>query len=150
MAEAWTTKEQLAAAMDHFMRQLPGWRRPAAHGLGLITPSGTEFPVVNAGEHYLPAAVLSTVCEHRVGTRTYPVTVDQLDEAIGLLAPAEACPDYDHPNLAAWRHLRHRLPDTVDYDAPASLVAVFVDRLDDPPAGAHDARFRHLLAQRAG
>jgi hypothetical protein len=49
------------------------------------------------------------------GTTARPLQEDQLAQAIELLAPAEACDAYDHPDLAAWRR-----------EVGSSTVAVFV------------------------
>ena len=49
-----------------------------------------------------------------------------LDRAIALLAPAEACTDMPHPNIAAWREVRAELP------ADGYATAVFADDLTAP------------------
>src|SRR5437868_13611905 len=112
MHEEWRTTEQIHAARERIEATLDGYRRPAAYALGVSTvgPSGaaldTRYPVVNVDEHLLPAAVLASATGYRSGTATVRIDAAQLDAAIEQLAPAEACPDFDHPNLRAWRALR--------------------------------------------
>ncbi|HEU4946520.1 MAG TPA: VOC family protein [Kribbella sp.] len=132
----WSTKEDIAAALAALEEAIPGWTRPTAYGLGLSRGDDTAFPVVNVNDHLLPAVVLATICGHTAGTATYQLSDADLASAIALLEPAEACLDYDHPNLQAWRQLRQE---------SGQLVAVFVGRLDDPVADRHDAAFRSRL-----
>lgn len=98
----WETPEQVAAALDRFEGAIPGWVRPRAHGLVL----NGEVVVWNLGAHPLPAAVMASVLAHDGATAAFPLTEDQLDRAIDELSPAEACLDFDHPNLLAWRSAR--------------------------------------------
>jgi hypothetical protein len=137
MPEEWSTKEDIAAAMERFEAGIEGWVRPAAHGIA--SADGT-FVTVNIAEHRLPAVVLATVLGHRTGTVSYPVTADQLDRAIDLLTPAEACTEYDHPNLAAWRRIRAGAP-----GAGWVATAVFLANLDDEPVDPATRRFRELI-----
>lgn len=132
----WSTKEEIAAALASFEEAIPGWQRPAAYGLGMSAGEVTTFPVVNVGDHLLPAAVLATVCGHSSGTATYELSQSELERAISLLAPAEACLDYGHPNLLAWRKMRQE---------DGEAVAVFVADLADPVIDGHDAAFRAQL-----
>ena len=98
--EKWSTKEEIAAARASFEEAIPGWQSPAAYGLGLSSGEVTTFAVVNnRGEHLLPGVVLATVCGHSSGTATYELSESELERAISLLEPAEACLDYDHPNV---------------------------------------------------
>jgi hypothetical protein len=62
----------------------------------------------------------------------------RLQEAIDLLAPAEACTAYDHPNLAAWRRVRAEVADQPD----AEVVAVF---LGDLQPSATNGPYERLL-----
>lgn len=156
MTDAWETTEKITAAREEFEGAIEGYAPPAAYavGVGTVGPSGavldTRYPVVNCGEHHLPAAVVATVVGHVSGTATYPLTGEALVRAIGLLAPAEACPDYDHPNLAAWRALVGLAEAPAPLGGDRVFVASFIGDLTDPIIDAHDAYFRlHLLSHRA-
>lgn len=145
MAEEWSTVEEIAAARERFEESIPGWVRPKAYALGLAPstePGAGEivFPKVNVAEHYLPAVVLATVCGHSHGTAAYRLTPEELDEAITLLAPAEACTAYDHPNLAGWRLIRQEL---VGGGQP---VAVFLDELADLSTDLDVAQLRDRVS----
>lgn len=143
MTERWPTKDDLASARKRFEAAIPGWRAPAAFGVGLpgeADADGTSFPVVNRRSGYLSAVVLATVCGHASGTRTYPLSADELAEAVRLMSPAEACTDVGHPNTAAWRGILDEIEGT-----GRRAVAVFVGDPDEPAVDAHDARFRRLL-----
>ena len=109
--EQWVTVAEVVAALDRFEAAAPDYRRPAAHGLVV----DGEIAVWNVGAHPLPAAVLATVLGHDGSTAAIPVSQEDLDRAIDLLAPAEACVEFDHPNLQAWRKSKSR-----------NLVAVFI------------------------
>ena len=91
----------------------------------------------------MPAAVMATVSGHQSGSASYDLTVEQLAEAIQRLAPAEACKDWDHPNLAAWRQVRESLGDR-DGVIP---IAVFDD---DPEAPSEAAEVLTLRGQARG
>jgi hypothetical protein len=97
--DRWQTREQIAEALDRFESAIPGWVRPRAHGL----VSDGEIAVWNVGTHMLPAVVMAGVLRHDGNTAALPVSEAQLERAIELLTPAEACRHYDHPNLLAWR-----------------------------------------------
>ncbi|GAA2116607.1 hypothetical protein [Actinomadura alba] len=143
-AERWPTKEDIDAARTRMEAAIPGWERPYAYGLALFNSEDeTIFPVVNVGAGHLPAAVLATVCGHTGGTAVHPLEPEQIEEAIRLLEPAEACPDYEHPNLRAWRWILDEIVDPDDW-----AVAVFVADPADPVIDIHDARFRALIAGR--
>jgi hypothetical protein len=131
MSELWRTREDLDAARERFEDAIPGWRRPAAWALGrAVGDDSAMFDRVSVGESYLPAVVLATVCGHVEGSGSYPLTLDDLDRAIALLSPAEACTEVPHPNLAVMRALR------ADLDPDGLGVVVFVgdlgDHTDDP------------------
>ena len=154
MADEWRTPEAIAMARDAIEQSLESYARPAAYGLGVATigPSAatldTFFPVTNAGAHHLPCAVLASVTGYRSGTATLTMDLATLDNAIAMLAPAEACPDLDHPNLRAWRSLR-TLATAPRAGGTRRLVAVFVGDLSDAIVDTSDAFFRlHLLSQR--
>ena len=138
--EQWATKEEIIAARERLEAAHSGWRRPAAYGVGLVKDEGTVFGLVNEGGNHLPAVVLARVLGHRQGTATYPVSTDLLEEAVADLAPAEACTDYDHPNLHHWRELLTRAA-----TGEGRLVAVFVGDRTDPPVDEHDRALRAAL-----
>jgi hypothetical protein len=131
MTEQWRTPEELDAARVRLERAIPGWQLPAAWAIGRAGDHDTTvFEQVNVADGYLPAVVLATVVGHAHGSGSYPLTMTELDRAIAMLAPAEACTTMEHPNLTAMRTLRREL-------APDDLaVVVFVgdlsDRTDDP------------------
>jgi hypothetical protein len=142
----WSTPVGLTAIAEHLADRIEGYAPPTAYALG-ITPASSsaeiEFPHVNApgGAHGLSAVILATVLRHAGGTRTYDVSLAELDAAIEALGPAEACRELDHPNLDAWRELRAEAASN-----PArSLVAVFVADLDDPVDSDADATLRATL-----
>jgi hypothetical protein len=136
-AEGWRTPEEIAAARDRFEAAIPGWRPPARYGVGRRVDADVEFARINTEHHRLPAAILATVCGHRGGSASYPLTLADLDRAIALLGPAEADTSQPHPNLWAWRGLRARLTDTDE------AIAVF----DADPAQPCDDPY--VLAMRA-
>jgi hypothetical protein len=143
----WSTPEGLAAIKDHLASRIEGYAPPVAHAVG-ITPASSsaeiEFPHINApgAPQGLPAVILATILHHASGTRTYEVTVAELTAAIDALSPAEACTELEHPNLAAWRELRAE----AESNPARSLVAVFIDDLDDPVDSDADATLRAVLA----
>lgn len=140
MSEHWETVEEIGAARRRFEAALPGWRRPAAYGVGRSDGAdGIEFARVNGAEHPLPAAVLATVCGYRGVTGSFRLSRAELARAIDLLAPAEACTAYQHPNLAAWRKLRDGLHEG------QTAVAVFVDDWEAPSDDPHVAALRKAL-----
>ncbi len=140
--ERWTTPGEIAAARGRLEDAIDGYERPAAYALGLTVSGeadpGAAFPRVNRGENFLTAVVLATVCGHVRGTATYVLDEKRLQEAIDLLAPAEACTAFDHPNLAAWRRVRADVADRPD----AQVVAVF---LGDLQRSGADSRYERLL-----
>lgn len=151
MAELdWSTPEGLAAIREHLASQIEGWRQPVAYAVGLSPASSSpewEFGHVNepGGQHGLPAVVLATVMGHDGSTATLDVSESQLSAAIESLAPAEACTDRDHPNLAAWRAALADLGSN-----PArTMVAVFVADLDDPVTSEADGVLRSLIGGHA-
>ena len=148
--ERWTTADELLAARAAFEDAIAGWRRPDAHGLALVPPGAEvapgHFPLVNRGEHVLPAVVLATVLGHVAGTAAYPVTRAELERAVGLLSPAEACDVWKHPNLWTWRD---RYLPALDEEPAARLVAVFLqDGSDEPRADPAVTAFRVAAASR--
>lgn len=121
---------------DDLAAQITGWQAPASYAIAV----DGELPHLNlpGGQHGLPAVVLATVLKHDGATATIEMSRQQLDEAITALAPAAACTDVEHPNLAAWRRIRDRL----DERGGATLTAVFVRDLADPVTSEVDAALR--------
>ncbi|QSB05593.1 hypothetical protein [Natronoglycomyces albus] len=144
MSAQWKTRAEVLHAKSELEAAIGGWKAPFAYGLGVARTSTATFPVVNCGgAHALPGVVLATVCGRVDQTGVYPLSLEQLDQAIEILSPAEACTDFNHPNLEAWRSLRsHFRLDEPD----AHLVAVFVARESDPVLDQYDAAFRAHLA----
>jgi hypothetical protein len=140
--ERWTTPEEIAAARERMEVAIEGYERPAAFALGLAGEDGAAaggvFPRVNSGANFLPAVVLATACGHVRGTATYVLDEQGLQRAIDLLAPAEACTELDHPNLAAWRQVRAEMADRPG----AQAVAVFLGDLEPSPT---DGPYERLL-----
>lgn len=134
--DEWSTLDGLAAIRERLAGQIDGWVPPASYALAV----DGELPYVNApgGQHGLPAVVLATVLKHDGSTATLEVSRQQLDEAITALAPAAACTDVDHPNLAAWRAIAARL----DANGGGTVSAVFVRSADDPVGSELDAALR--------
>ncbi|AEI12252.1 hypothetical protein [Cellulomonas gilvus] len=133
--DRWETAEQVLGARRELETAIPGWRPPAAHGVGLVPsaapgPAPEHFALLNTWEHRLPGVVVATVVGHVGGTASYLLSRAELERAVALLAPAEACDRWEHPNLRTWRDTY--LP-TLDHDPDAHVVAVFVD--DQPVAG---------------
>jgi hypothetical protein len=129
--ERWTTKDEVLEACRRYEARISGWQCPRLFGLGLRR-HGLDpwFPFVCHGDHPLPAVILATVVGHRGGTCGYDLGLQELDQAITLLAPAEACQYFAHPNLAAWRRVRLEAEGLAD----PRLVAVF----DADPESATD------------
>ncbi|MCC3763708.1 hypothetical protein K3N28_11570 [Glycomyces sp. TRM65418] len=126
LGDEWATVEEITTARERLIDAIPGWRLPAAYGLGLRQESGeVAFAKTNVGEHPLPVVVMSTVIGHEGGSASFTVDAATLDQAIRLLAPAEACTAYEHPNLAAWRSVRQAL------DGGTDAVMVFVGDLNE-------------------
>ena len=141
--ERWTTREDVLAARLRYESALPGWTCPRLYGVGTRQDDGDIwFPFICHGDHPLPAAVMATVCGHRSGSASYELRVDELDEAIRRLAPAEACLDWDHPNLVAWREVRQALADKPQ----RAVVAVF----DADPQSPSDVPDVLTLRRQAG
>jgi hypothetical protein len=156
MIEDWTTPEGIATARDRFEAAL-GWRRPGAYGIGCVetryagedgddepmyeeVPGEVTFMRVDAERHYLPAVILATVVGHRGGSGSYRMTRADLDRAVELLTPAEACKEYDHPNLQVWRTLQETLW------SDGEVVAVFADDLHEVSDDPHVNRLLEVAA----
>ncbi|MFC5729659.1 MULTISPECIES: pyridoxamine 5'-phosphate oxidase family protein [Nocardioides] len=136
--DEWSTLAGLARIRERLSAQIDGWTPPVGHGIAL----DGEFGHVNrpGGTHGLPAVLLATVLKHDGSTATIEMSRQQLDEAITALAPAAACTEVDHPNLAAWRTVREQLEER----GGGTVAAVFVRSAQDPPSSDVDARLRAL------
>jgi hypothetical protein len=137
MIEAWSTREQVAAAREEFEAALgPAWRRPAAWG---VLHDGGDGRIMvdraNLDEHVLPAVVLAGILGYTSGSCSIRFTAADLDRAIEQLSPAEAWTEVVHYNLNAWRYLHEEI------GAAGSAVAAFAGEIDivepdDPYLGA--------------
>lgn len=136
--DEWSTLAGLGRIRERLGAQIDGWTPPVGYGIAL----DGEFAHVNGpgGTHGLPAVVLATVLKHDGSTATIEMSRQQLDEAITALAPAAACTDVDHPNLAAWRTVREQLEER----GGGTVTAVFVRYAEDPASSDLDARLRAL------
>ena len=151
----YETLAGLTAWRESIEESIPAYVRPAAYGVGIATiaPNGqildTRYPVVNTDVHMLPGAVLAQVLGRTHGTSTRRLDHTQLQEAVAVLAPAEACKEIDHPNLAAWRVMLDVALQPHPPGGQRVLVASFIDAFTDPPVDAHDVYLRlHLLSRR--
>ena len=133
--DEWGTLDGLGRIREQLAAQIDGWAYPVSYALAL----DGEIGHVNepGGIHRLPGVVLATVLKHDGSTATLEVSRHQLDEAIGALAPAEACTEVDHPNLAAWRALRD-----AHAERGGAIAAVFVRDAADPVTSPLDADLR--------
>ncbi len=139
----WSTRAGLAAIKATLAARIEGWREPVAYAVGLSPASSSpewEFAHVNGpgGAHGLPAVVLATVLGHDGSSATLDLSVAELTAAVNSLAPAQACTETEHPNLAAWRAT---LADCEGNPA-RRMVAVFVADLDDPVTSEADGSMR--------
>jgi hypothetical protein len=146
--EAWETIEKIHAAQARFESQMPGWVGPAAYGVLLvehdqIDSSEVRFPHVNLGSyHALPAVVMGLLTGRVDETATFEVSAGQLDQAIDMLAPAEAATQFEHPNIESWRAMRDRHKE----DSSTRIFVVFVADFDDPTSGPYDKALRAQIA----
>lgn len=132
LGDRWETREKIAAVRERLIADLPGWKLPAAYGLGIYDVSGElVFGVKNVGEHPLPAVVMATILGHEGGSHSYEVNAATLQQAIRLLEPAGACKAYDHPNLAEWKKVLKLLKGDRQMEAKMVFVADFDDWRDD-------------------
>lgn len=144
----WSTREGLAAIAEHLGSRIEGWRRPVAFGLALSPASSDplwQFDHVNApgGSHGLAAVVLATVLRHDGSTATLDVSHAELQAAVEALGRAEACPDLEHPNLAAWRAALQ----SMEANPAREVVAVFVADLEDPVGSDVDGQLRSYFGE---
>lgn len=147
--EQWATKEEIHAARERLESGHAGWQRPAAYGVGVHRVAEgsdegageTVFGLTNVGTSPLPAIVLAIECGHTSGTATYELTPARLAAAMDALAPAEACVEFQHPNLVEWKRLAAEIE-----EKGGQPVAVFVGDLSDAPVDRHDRAFRATIA----
>lgn len=120
---------------------MPGFALPAAYSVARCEGDLFTFAHVNevGGTHELPAAVLATVCGYRHGNAAFPFTRVELEEAVELLAPAEPCKAFDHPNLWSWRRL------LADSESDASFVAIFIADIGVSATSAAEVSLRARL-----
>lgn len=131
MREQWSSRQAISDAVARFEAMVPGYLPPRAYAVGCFSPHRTTphvVPFVSDSGRRLPAIVLARVCGHVSGSAHYHLTRDQLATAIDWLAPAQACRDYDHPNLSAWRTIAGLARES----SGAEIVAVFVHNATDP------------------
>ena len=128
MNETWSTTEQIAAKLAEFEDALgPRWERPLAWG---ILHEDAEGRIVvdraEAGDqrHMLAMTVLATITGDSRSTHVTRLDAAELDAAITMLAPAEACTAYEHPNLRTWRYLREEIGET------GTAIAAFTRAID--------------------
>lgn len=143
MTEAWNTPELLAARTAELEARLSQhWERPLAWG---VTHEDADGRIVvdraEAGDQCdLPAMlVLATTTGDCCGDYATRIDTAQLEMAIDMLAPAEACAEYAASNLRTWRYLREEI------GAQGTAVAVFLRAVDvtDP----QDPHMAALLAE---
>jgi hypothetical protein len=133
------TKDELLEFKRTLEATLDGFIAPVAYGIGTIDsggPTATIFPYTNSFTmHGLPSVVLASALGYRSGTCTLHISLDTLDEAIRMLEPAGACPDYDHPNLWSWQKMRAD-PKNLQF------VAVFIGDRNDRTTDAYQRALR--------
>ena len=156
MSEAFT-------ALVQSVESQPGYQRPAAFAVGLahlgIPLDGangqkildTWFPVVNLGENFGSAAVLAQVTGYKAGSKTYYLSIDQVERALGHFAPFLGDGKY-HANIVALQSLRQALlaaKSINGVEIPRQVVVTFIADLTHKPVDAHDVYLRlHLLSHR--
>lgn len=134
--DEWSTVAGLGRIRERLGAMIDGWREPV--GWTVAVDGEPVHPNGPGGRHGLAAVVLATVLKHDGSTATVAMSRQQLDEAITALAPATACTEVEHPNLAAWRSLRDR----IDERGGGTLSAVFVRSEDDSVTSDADALLR--------
>lgn len=135
MTERWETLEQINEARERLEAAL-GWRRPAVWGL--VTRSGDVLRA-NVGTGYLPGVAVATVLGHTGGSAELPLGPGEIEAALAIAGPAEACAEVPHPNMAALR---------VVAAGDGEAVAVFVDEADVAgDFGAERPYLRALMAE---
>jgi hypothetical protein len=130
MIETWTTPGQLAAKAAELEATLAShWERPVAWG---VMHEDTEGRIAvdraEAGEQLDLLAMMALAIATGDCCGSYVTRIDaaELDMAIAMLAPAEACAGYQQSNLRALCYLR----DELSADAATTAVAVFIRAID--------------------
>lgn len=143
--ESWETADEVVAAKQRFIAAMPGFVLPTTYSVARCDHDGFTFAYVNepGGMHELPAAVLATVCGYRHGNATIELTRDELARAVDLLAPAEPCKAFDHPNLWSWRRLLAESP------PDATFVVVCIADTAAPPTTEAEREFHRRLESEA-
>lgn len=132
------TADEVVAFREALQASLRGFVMPSAYGVGIVEGDVIRFPVVNrGGSHYLPAVVLASVLGYQSGSCAISTSVDQLRTAFAKLAPVEACTDFKHPNLWAWRELLEATPN-------GAFVTVFVGDVQGAGSAGAEAIFASL------
>lgn len=141
----WRTAAEVIAAKDAIEAAMPGWHQPATYALGELDDAGAiDWRVINhPNRHLLPAAVLGRVLGHRSGNASYSMSDAQLDEAIAMVKPAEACAEFQHPNLWGWEALRSERRAKPE-DARRRLVVAFIENFTLPLDEAQSALAKAL------
>ena len=117
-----STVDSIKNAIIGVENLMDGFIRPRLHGSGILEPDGGILvEMVNNEGHDFPAMLLGALCGYSSGDVAFEMTVEQIDIAIGAMAPAEDCTDFQHPNIAAWRRIAARLRE----DKNARAIAVF-------------------------
>lgn len=142
--DEWSTLEGLRAIRGRLAAQIDGWEFPAAYAVAL---DGALLHLDEPGDiHQLTAVVLGTVLKHDGSTATIEMSRQQLHEAMTALAPAEACTEVGHPDLAAWREIAARFDSS---GGEGRVTAVFVHSVEDAVTSKVDAAFRAAIGRRA-
>lgn len=155
-----------------------GYRRPAAHAVGLATFGITDlerpgqlspeasvldtwYPAPNCDENFGTAAILAKLVGHRAGSASYRLSSAQIDQALAAFAPF-AGDGKRHANIIALKQTADALrraerqaalyaqgETSLDRVVPRAAVVTFIGSLSDAPVDAHDAYLRlHLLSSR--
>lgn len=155
----------------------PAYQRPAAFAIGIASFSlaagntgntgntartvtedakvlDTWFPVVNLGENFGTAAVLADLTGHSSGSKSYRLSLQQLEQALERFEPFRNDGKV-HANVDAIRGLaecaRAQSSETSASSVviPRAVVVTFVGDLADKPVDVHDVFLRlHLLSYR--
>jgi hypothetical protein len=124
LAHDLSSVDGIAAASSALAKRLAPFVVPSAHGSGTLAVGGSvTVDVFNLAGHDFPALLLAALCGYRAGTQVVMLSVLQLQLAVSLMAPAERCRAFKHPNIAAWRKILARVAENPD-ERP---IAVFFD-----------------------
>jgi 2,3,4,5-tetrahydropyridine-2-carboxylate N-succinyltransferase len=142
-------------AMVEQVRTRPGYRDPAAWGLGLATVAESDgtvldtwFLTANRDVALGSAALVGSVVGHQGGSATHVLESGALEELLELGAAALDTSE-PHPNLEAIHTLSNCAGRAVHLPTRRVPVVCFIGDLDDPPSDTHDVYLRlHLLSHR--